>query len=283
MNKGYRKRMLALEAYCFSSEKIKEKLRIHVISDFHGASDKREILSLTAHMAERRPDLILIPGDCVTRRSRRSMVRSLILFEKLCSIAPVYYSPGNHETYMENNDVTGNFHKFQKKAQEFGVKILKNSTDKVNICGNSLVLYGLELEEEFYKKPFSPRMPLGCLDTRFGRPEGENYHILLAHSPKYGKEYLKWGADLTVCGHYHGGVLRFSRHCGLVSPQFHLFPEFCCGDFKKGDSRMVVSAGIGEHSMPLRICNPRVVVEINVVPPVTGRTQYFENRLLAAD
>ncbi|MDO5335857.1 MAG: metallophosphoesterase [Eubacteriales bacterium] len=266
MKKEYNHKRIALETYCFSSEKITKRLRIHVISDFHGALDRAEISALTAHIEKRRPDVILIPGDCVTRRSRKSMTRSLILFKKLCGLAPVYYSPGNHETYMEQNDAEGNFHKFQKKAEKCGVKILKNRTEKAVICGNALTLYGLELEKKFYTKPFSASMPAGYLESLFGEPEGEAYHILLAHSPKYGREYLKWGADLTVCGHYHGGVIRFGRHWGLVSPQFHPFPKFCCGDFRKGASQMVVSAGLGEHSMPLRICNPRVLVEINVMP-----------------
>ena len=50
--------------------------------------------------------------------------------------------------------------------------------------------------------------------------------VLLAHNPKYGKTYYEWGADMILSGHYHGGVVRFSEHHGLSSPQYLVLPPF---------------------------------------------------------
>ena len=84
--------------------------------------------------------------------------------------------------------------------------------------------------------------------------------------PKYGKTYFEWGADLILSGHYHGGVVRLSEHYGLSSPQYLFLPPFCCGDFHKGDQHMIVSAGLGEHTIPLRIHNPRELLVIDIKP-----------------
>ena len=73
--------------------------------------------------------------------------------------------------------------------------------------------------------------------------------MLLAHNPKYGDVYFEWGADFIFSGHYHGGILRFNEHHGLTCPQYLLFPPYCCGDFHRQEQHMIVSAGLGEHTI----------------------------------
>ena len=104
------------------------------------------------------------------------------------------------------------------------------------------------------------------MEELIGKPEDNGMQILLAHNPKYGKTYFEWGADLILSGHYHGGVVRLSEHYGLSSPQYLFLPPFCCGDFHKGDQHMIVSAGLGEHTIPLRIHNPRELLLIDIKP-----------------
>ena len=104
------------------------------------------------------------------------------------------------------------------------------------------------------------------MEELMGKPDPEAINILLAHNPKYGRTYFRWGADLILSGHYHGGVLRFSRHVGAISSQFIPFPKYCCGDFYKNGKCMIVSAGLGEHTVPLRIHNPRELIFIEMKP-----------------
>ena len=128
------------------------------------------------------------------------------------------------------------------------------------------MFYGLELPMQYYKKPKSPMLSLTELESLIGIPYMEGIHVLLAHNPKYGNTYFSWGSDVILCGHYHGGVLRLSEHHGLTCPQFLLFPPFCCGDFHRGGSHMIVSAGLGEHTVPLRIHNPRELLLLVMKP-----------------
>lgn len=102
------------------------------------------------------------------------------------------------------------------------------------------------------------------LEKRFGQPDPDRITILLAHNPRYKKEYLSWGATVTFCGHYHGGVMMFGKRRGAISPDFRLFPGECGGIHKKGEHAVIVSAGLGEHTIPLRIHNPRELTILRI-------------------
>lgn len=74
-----------------------------------------------------------------------------------------------------------------------------------------------------------------------------------------------------MSGHYHGGVLRLSEHYGLACPQYLFLPPYCCGDFHKENKHMLVSAGLGEHTVPLRINNPRELIIAELIPEGINR------------
>ena len=88
--------------------------------------------------------------------------------------------------------------------------------------------------------------------------------ILLAHNPYFSKVYFQWGADLTVSGHYHGGIVRLTEHVILASPYFHPFPRYGAGDYHREGRHLYVSAGMGEHSIPFRIHNPRELLIVRM-------------------
>ena len=50
---------------------------------------------------------------------------------------------------------------------------------------------------------------------------GDDYQILLAHHPGYMKEYLAYGADLILGGHYHGCVVQLPGIGGVISTEFY--------------------------------------------------------------
>ena len=59
----------------------------------------------------------------------------------------------------------------------------------------------------------------------------DEYNILLAHNPNFIESYAAWGADLTLSGHIHGGMVRIPFIGGVFSPDTLLFPKY--------DSRIV--------------------------------------------
>jgi predicted MPP superfamily phosphohydrolase len=78
---------------------------------------------------------------------------------------------------------------------------------------------------------------------------------MLAHSQRYLDAYSEWGADLVLSGHNHGGLARIHGVCGVISTEARLFPKYTKGFYYKGDTTMLVSAGIGGHTLPIRFFN----------------------------
>ena len=70
--------------------------------------------------------------------------------------------------------------------------------------------------------------------------------------------YAGWGADLVLCGHVHGGLVRLPFLGGVLSPERKFFPKYDKGLYEKDGTKMYVSGGIGKP----RLCNPP---EINLI------------------
>ena len=96
---------------------------------------------------------------------------------------------------------------------------------------------------------------------KLGLTEKDCFTILVAHTPAYIKEYSEWGADLIICGHYHGGFVRIPFLGGVISPQLKLFPKYSGGKYNVNNTDVIVSRGLGSHTLPFRIFNtPELIV-----------------------
>ena len=76
-------------------------LKLALVSDTHIINRRRQgrCQRLLRAVRAAKPDLILVPGDLVSRTCTDfSLVQQLLT--GLCAIAPVYYAPGNHELDM---------------------------------------------------------------------------------------------------------------------------------------------------------------------------------------
>ena len=125
---------------------------------------------------------------------------------------------------------------------------------------------GLELPIEYYEKGRIVPMEPGYLKEFLPKPEGEAYDILLAHNPAYAEHYARWGADITFCGHNHGGLIRIPGIGSLFSPQLTLFPKYDAGRFQKEGKEIIVSRGLGTHTFHIRIFNRAELVNIQFLP-----------------
>ena len=165
-----------------------------------------------------------------------------------------------------NPDTRNLYLNYEKLLTSAGICFLHNEHMAVELQGSDFVFHGLELPIEYYHKPNSPALSLTTMEELIGMPSQPGVHVLLAHNPKYGNTYFSWGADLILSGHYHGGILRFNENHGLTCPQYLFLPPYCCGKFTRGSHHMIVSAGLGEHTIPVRIHNPRELILVDLVP-----------------
>lgn len=104
------------------------------------------------------------------------------------------------------------------------------------------------------------------------------FKILLSHKPEFAEIYARQQVDLTFCGHAHGGQVRLPGIGGLYAPGQGVLPRFTSGmyDLKKQkgkeelgetdgvNSAMVVSRGMGDSLIPMRVGNRPELVEVTL-------------------
>ena len=91
------------------------------------------------------------------------------------------------------------------------------------------------------------------------------FKILLAHRPERIDEYKKYGFDLVVSGHSHGGQIRIPLILnGLYAPDQGWFPKYAGGMYKHGELTHIVSRGASNPLPVPRVFNPPEVVVIDV-------------------
>lgn len=255
--------------YTIHSHKLQSHgFTIAMISDLHNVELGKKNENLLQALQEAKPDVICIAGDLVLGKKEKSVKIAYDFIKRAVKIAPIYYGLGNHEQRMKKYpQVYGEEYRiFEKKIQKLGVTMLENSSSFLEIKGEKIQISSLALPEEYYKKRKKAELSIKTMNRLVGKVSKENFHILLAHTPKYGDTYLEWGGDLILAGHYHGGMVRLPFLGGVISPDLRLFPKYCRGDFQKGNRHLIVSAGLGEHTLPVRIFNPRELVLITCVP-----------------
>ena len=141
---------------------------------------------------------------------------------------------------------------------------LKNSCERIDLQKMPITVWGLELPWQCYRRFRKNELTAGQITELLGARDEGRYNILLAHNPVYFEAYAAWGAELTPAGHLHGGVIRLPYSGGVVTPQFRLFPKYDRGIFKRRGKLLVVSAGLGSHSIPIRINNPPELVVLDI-------------------
>lgn len=253
--------------YAVMSEKIKKAHRAIVITDLHGFTYGKKNQHLLEKIKDCNPEMILIPGDLIVSKYSDTFGTALELLKELVKIAPVYYSFGNHETRLRSPEKMNHcaFQNYVEEAEKIGVKILNNKSFLVLELENIRII-GLELPVGYYEKGRIVPMKSDVLEDLLPMPEKNDYVILLAHNPAYAEYYAKWGADVTFCGHNHGGLIRIPGIGSLLSPQLTLFPKYDAGKFQKEGKDIIVSRGLGTHTFHIRIFNRAELLNIQFLP-----------------
>ncbi len=259
---GNRFRVVEYKLY---SPKVKKEHKYVVLSDLHNKTYGKENKKLLEAIENKQPEGILIAGDILTAKPKKSYQPAIELIEKLALKYPVFYGMGNHETRLFlYPEVYGDMGKrYESDLQKCGVRFLRNeSIDRED----NIRITGLELDRKYYNRFKKLPMEKEYLQELLPRRNADNYEILLAHNPDYFEEYADWGADLVLSGHVHGGMVRLPFLGGVVSPACKLFPKYDGGRFKQKKSVMILSRGLGMHTIPVRIFNPGELVVIKIYP-----------------
>ena len=305
------------------SAPVKNSLRIALAADLHDRPGGKVL----KHLKQEQPDLILAAGDILERctegesqytkaemdawqglrkknkiasgamktvmkigysmHEKHEFSEGIEFLKEASEIAPVFYSPGNHEWYFTKED--------QKVFSEKRIFLLENEDICWNLVENRLVSEkerghdsktGNVMKNENNLKSRSDlnngcntgieNVPekiirIGGLATRYdldwlhAYATKPGYKILICHHPEYYRRYIKdteWDTfDLIVSGHVHGGQWRIGRH-GVLAPGQGLFPKYCYGCY---DKKLIVSAGLSNTACVPRFGNPAELVLIDVI------------------
>lgn len=229
--------------------------RIAHVSDLHNAGfgeGNRELLAL---LAESEPDIITVTGDLVD--SRHTDINTALEFiEGAEKIAPVYYVPGNHEARLSDYD------KLKAGLEAAGAAVLEDRAVKLKRGGGSITLIGLSDPDFTAGDPAEvPAMAGAKLEGLAG---GGSYNILLSHRPELFEAYAACGIDLALTGHAHGGQFRLPFIGGLIAPNQGVLPKYDSGLYTEGRTNMVVSRGLGNSIIPLRLNNRPEIVAVEL-------------------
>lgn len=241
---------------------IKREKKIIFLSDLHNRMYGEENERLLESIRNQHPDLILIGGDMLVRKDRNSYDKTVHFLAKLPGICPVYCANGNHEQKLKElpDKYEQSYEEYKKALTASGIHMLENASETVKLDEVPVKLSGLEIPLGAYARFGKKELSLKEITDRIGE-HGDDYQILLAHHPGYMKEYLAYGADLILGGHYHGCVVQLPGIGGVISTNFTLFPKYSGGIYQEGEQTAVVSRGLGTHSVPLRLWNwPELIV-----------------------
>ncbi len=255
--------------YYIGTDKDITPFRFVMLSDLHDTDVTHDNnKALLASIDNIDPDFVILAGDMITsyKNRGRNPERAYDFLKNLAAAHKVYYGLGNHEQrYMaEPERYPERFERLRKVAAEAGICLL--SDEYVRIDDRRIGIYGFNIPIENYKRAVSVHLDPAIISDRFGKVDKNDFNILIAHHPGFFDEYASFGADLVLSGHLHGGIVAIPGIGGVISPQLKLFPKYDFGKYEKDDTTMIVSRGIGWHSIPIRIFNKAEVVCITVGP-----------------
>lgn len=239
--------------------------RILFLSDYHEAVRGKNNEMILAKIREIKPDIILIGGDMVNGKSEKEdFTPAVTLINGMVEIAPVVYAMGNHEMRCVVNSREYGYHWDQyEQALSPKIRMLINDHMDWELPEGKIRIYGLNMEKTYYKK-HGEKLTVKEMDRLVGRKEEGLPVILLAHDPTWAKVYEAWGSDLTLSGHFHGGIIRLPFIGGIISPKYEPFPHYDYGYYPEKDGKTLVTCGLGQHTIPVRFNNPPEMVLINL-------------------
>lgn len=215
-----------------------EGLSILHLTDLHFAPSYRrrffeEVVDLAMADAPE-PDLVLLTGDILDDDDAAAWIVPVLgrLRARIGKVAIL----GNHDYRHDFRSIRRELRRAEFTALEGRWATLEAGGARV-VLGGTAHPWGRDLD--------ASRMPEG--DVR----------ILLSHAPDQVYRAASWGIDLMLCGHNHGGQVRFPVLGPVLMPS-RFGRRFDRGFYKVGETMMFVGQGIGGKH-PLRFgCVPEV-------------------------
>ena len=221
------------------------------LSDLHCAVFGENNAALLAAVAAEAPDYIFLTGDLVDQKKPMPEGYVETLAQGLSAIAPTYFVTGNHEW------ARGDVPELKNTLADCGVVVLSNQFVPLERGGDVILLAGAD-----DPNGYADQKPPEELAAEVAAAGEAPYWMLLAHrNTLFADVYSRLGADLTLCGHGHGGLIRLPFTDGLASTDRTFFPTYTAGFYEANGAEVFVSRGLGNSGKTFRLFNrPQVAV-----------------------
>ena len=244
---------LTLRKYEFKTDKLSGKVKLLLLSDLHGCKHE----NLPALIIDENPDAILMAGDMFDFIAPLKNTEEFL--KKIQGLCPMYYVTGNHE-YKSRK-----INEIRFLLKNCGIDILSDFYKEIHVRESHFILAGVEdtskkkSEDGSYSQEASMEKSFSALLN------SKKYKILLAHRPERIDLYRRFGFDLVLAGHTHGGQVRIPNLIpGLFATGQGLFPKYVGGLYTLGDVDMIVSRGLSVNILRPRIFNPPELISIYI-------------------
>ncbi len=233
---------LSLERVEIRLKRLPKKLDgfkiVHLSDTHHSPFTGLDHIKRAIKVANRlKPDMFVLTGDYVSHE-REYIAPVAVELAKLKAQYGVHACLGNHDHWTDAELVT---HLFRGE----GINVLVNQGLRFEALGASFWLAGVD--DYMVGKTDVPAALRGSFP--------DEMKILLAHNPIIFREAVRWGVDLTLSGHTHGGQIKFRDEEKRILPRRKL----SSGLHKRKDSQVYITRGIGTVVVPMRYqCPPEI-------------------------
>lgn len=248
---NFQNKHLETTHYTYAAEKLGVDLdgyRIVQISDLHNAKFGKNNQKLVDRIRECEPDMIVLTGDLVDS-NHTNVDRAVQFVDEIVKICPVYYVTGNHEYWLEASE----YDELMSGLTRAGAVILDDQVVEISRGDAKFRLVGLD----------DKSLADGTLEALLS--DEKEFTVVLAHEPQYLARYAGIGVDLVLSGHAHGGQFRLPFVGGIVAPDQGFLPEYTAGEYYMNGTEMIVSRGLGNSVVPVRLFNYPEIVCVELV------------------
>ncbi|MDP4098459.1 metallophosphoesterase [Paenibacillus sp. P96] len=218
-------------------------MRVLHFSDMHLGFFKNEddMRRLATIIGGLRPDMICFTGDIVDDYAD-SMTGSVPILKSMSAPLGKFAILGNH-------DYRGIPEGVEALYKKTGFTLLKNEHYVIHKDGESMAVVGLE---DLLLSTPDPEAALQGLPYAM-------FKLLLMHEPDYADTAVRYGFDMQLSGHSHGGQVRVPLLGAVLTPPGGR--KYVQGLYRVGADAMplYVSRGVGMTHLPIRVlCRPEI-------------------------
>ena len=220
--------------------------RLVQLSDIHHSPfTSLEHITRTVEVANNlAPDMFVLTGDYVSHDAEY-IAPMADAMSKLVSEFGTYACLGNHDHWTDPELVTD-------LMRGEGITVLNNEGLRFYARGAAFWLAGVD------------DLMAGKTDMRsaLNGSEESEMKLLLAHNPAIVRRAARWGVDLMLSGHTHGGQVKIRDEEKRILPR----RKMSSGLHRRQNTQIYITRGIGTVVVPFRYqCPPEIsLIELRI-------------------